>query len=570
MINYIQSKGIQVKKEGQEYRANCPFCQETSGHLYLNPEKEVFYCHKCSEAGNIWKLKKHFGDLIEPKKIYKEKFKMPKVGIDSQYISSLSQSKEALRYLETERGFSKEAIRYFRLGFKEGYIAFPYYKNGELVNFKYRNIQKKDFRREQDCESTIYNMDNIDRSKDIIVTEGEADCIAAWQMGFKNAISVSIGAGAINENWMELFENCSGNILIAYDNDEKGELGAKKLAERIGLARCFRVKLPFKDFNECLMSGVKKEEIDGLINNAISYKPGKIKHATQIITELEEELKQGNKGKGIQLSDNWESLNNLLGGLRPCEVTILTGETASGKTTFAINIMDNLLNQNESVIILSSEMSATKIMSKMFCMHKEKNIYNFSDDDLKECIQYYSKKNLFFIDVHGEMGMSELKECLEYAKLKYGISFALIDHLHFLIDRTRENQVQAIELFMIDIVKITHKLKLHTILIAHPGKLNNNNGVVDMNDLRGSSAIKQDSDNIMIIYRDRKKEEEGFHQIVLDIQKVRDTSGVGGKQRYDFNIVSQAYKENNDFRTKQRKVSDVPADGISGERRYSD
>ena len=568
MINYIQSKGIEVKREGQEYRANCPFCQETKGHLYINPEKGVFYCHKCSNAGNIWKLKKHFGDIVEPIRIYKEKFKTPQPKLDEIYKNNLKNSKAPQDYLERERGFNKEAIEYFKLGFKDDYIAFPYYKNGLLVNFKYRNIHKKDFRREQGCESTIYNMDNIDKSQDVIVTEGEADCIAAWQMGFKNTVSVSIGAGAINDSWMNFFENCAGNIYIAYDNDEKGELGAKKLAERIGIARCFRIKLPFKDFNECLMSGVKKEEIDLLINNVFSYKPGKIKHATQVIVELEEDIKNGNCGKGWLLSEEWKSLNTMLGGLRHSEVTILTGETASGKTTFAINIMNDLLKFDKSVIILSSEMSAAKIMSKMFSMYKEKRINDFSDDDLKECIQYYSKKNLFFIDVHGELKMEELKDCLEYAKSKYNIEFVLIDHLHFLIDRTKENQAQAIELFMIDIVKITHKLLLHIILIAHPGKLNNTSGIVDMNDLRGSSAIKQDSDNIMIVYRDRKKEEEGMHQIVVDVQKVRDPAGIGGKQRYDFNINSQTYKENNDFRTTKRKVPSVPAGGISGERQY--
>jgi twinkle protein len=570
MITYLQSKGIEIKQAGNEVRANCFFCQDTKGHLYLNPDKEVFFCHLCGEAGNIWKLKKHFGDVIEPKRIYQQKFKTPEKGLDLKFYEAMKNSPEAVKFLMTERGFTKETIEHFKLGFREGFISIPYYKNGELVNFKYRKISEKVFKRETDCESTIFNIDKIDRTKDIIITEGELDCVSAWQMGFTNSVSVSIGAGSINEGWMDFFENCSSNIYLAYDNDEKGEEGAKKLSERIGLARCYRIKLPFKDFNECMMSGIKPEEITDLISSAESYKPSRIKHATQIISDLEEEMRHGDKGKGLQLPEKWKSLNELLGGIRLCEVSILTGETASGKTTWALNLFDEFLANDKSVIILSSEMPATKVMSKMFSMYIGQKIEYFTDEDLAKAIMYYSKKNLFFIDVHGEMDMKELELCLEYAKAKYNIEYVMIDHLHFLIDRKKDNQVQAIELFMRDIVNISIKCKLHSLVIAHPSKLNNTSGVVEMNDLKGGSSIKQDAHNVMIIFRDRKKEEQGIHQIVLDIQKVRDPSGTGGKKRYDFDINSQTYKETNDTGTQGRNVSGMPTKGLSGKGLYND
>ena len=41
-------------------------------------------------------------------------------------------------------------------------------------------------------------------------------------------------------------------------------------------------------------------------------------------------------------------LDDLLGGLRPNELTVLTGETASGKTTWAANLGFDLQRQSSS------------------------------------------------------------------------------------------------------------------------------------------------------------------------------------------------------------------------------
>ena len=36
-----------------ELSYNCPLCDDTGGHMQLNPEKGVFYCYRCCEGGGI-------------------------------------------------------------------------------------------------------------------------------------------------------------------------------------------------------------------------------------------------------------------------------------------------------------------------------------------------------------------------------------------------------------------------------------------------------------------------------------------------------------------------------------
>jgi hypothetical protein len=215
-------------------------------------------------------------------------------------------------------------------------------------------------------------------------------------------------------------------------------------------------------------------------------------------------------------------------------------------------------------------MPAHKVIGKLFAMHIERSLLTFTDVNMTDCIKFFAAKPLFFIDVHGQIGQQELCECLEYSRAKYNTEFALIDHLHFVIDRTKDNQVQAIELFMRDIVAISLKLNIHTILIAHPAKLNNVTGSVSMNDLKGASAIKQDASNILVVWRDREQEAKGKNEVVIDAQKIRDESGInGGKKRYEFNRESQKYKEVDVvIGDEGGKVPGLPKSGVRGKAEY--
>jgi P4 family phage/plasmid primase-like protien len=261
---YLESKSCQFKGNGKEVRTTCLFCEDDKTHLYVNVEKKLYHCKKCGEAGNLTKLQKHFGDW-KPKPV-KETYVKPKPSLIDQLTSSLGQ--EAIDYLTKERGFTNEIIREFKLGFKDGYISIPYYKNREIVNVKYKPIDPtKEYTSFKNGESVLYNIDNIDKSQPVIITEGEFDCIAAIQLGFKNVISISNGAQTFKDVWADELKGCK--IYLAYDNDKAGDKGSDIAAGK--LENCWRVKLPEKDFNDCLMGGFNKVELQYCLNGAKEY-----------------------------------------------------------------------------------------------------------------------------------------------------------------------------------------------------------------------------------------------------------------------------------------------------------
>jgi len=58
----LASEYTQLKKFGRQYRGKCPFHNEKTASFYVNPDKQVWYCHgACHTGGNAIKLLERAG-----------------------------------------------------------------------------------------------------------------------------------------------------------------------------------------------------------------------------------------------------------------------------------------------------------------------------------------------------------------------------------------------------------------------------------------------------------------------------------------------------------------------------
>ena len=156
------------------------------------------------------------------------------------------------------RGLTEQTIEAFQIGEQVGsgktYAVFPYKRDGELVNIKYRNPDEKpDMRQEVGAEPCLFGWHLIDpRARAVAITEGEIDAMTLHQVGIP---SMSVNQGAGNHQWIETdwdrLERFS-EIFLCFDNDEAGQKGAREVANRLGIERCKFVTLGAKDANEWL------------------------------------------------------------------------------------------------------------------------------------------------------------------------------------------------------------------------------------------------------------------------------------------------------------------------------
>jgi len=352
-------------------------------------------------------------------------------------------------------------------------------------------------------------------------------------------VSVPNGAESFSDEWIDDLEKFD-QIYISYDMDEPGRKGAEKAADKLGRYRCVNVLLPLKDTNDLLRAGFTNQEMAELLAKAKPFGSKLIKGAEAFSDEILD-LYSGHSSKGILT--RWKDLDDLLGGLRLNELTVLTGETASGKTTLAANLGYKLAKENHSVLIASFEMKPISILRKMIQMQAGNPFFDLGKTEIETSLKFISTKPIYFVDVYGEIGLKELRDAIYYAKRRHGIELVILDHLHFFLRYVADLERQAIDQALRDIKSWAMDLGIHIVLIVHPTKLTYDNKVVHLNDLKGSSGLKQIPDNVLSIWRSREEKDlkNPQNEIVLYILKVRDDSGDEGKVILTFDKRSQSY-----------------------------
>jgi len=143
-------------------------------------------------------------------------------------------------------------------------IVFPYFRDGQLINYKTRLISEKKFYQAKEAEPIMYNLDRIKGQKQIIVCEGEMDSLSWEVAGNINHTSVNQGAPNENDNNVDKKLECITNcydvfenaevIYLATDNDSNGQRLQNELIRRFGPEKCKLVNFKdCKDANEYLI-----------------------------------------------------------------------------------------------------------------------------------------------------------------------------------------------------------------------------------------------------------------------------------------------------------------------------
>jgi len=134
----IISDYVELKKSGQNYKANCPFHSEKTPSFMVSPSKQIFHCFGCSAGGDIFGFVMKYENLSfnEAVKMLAKKAGIKLTGYrlegDSAekkerlytiqkealnvFVDNLRRSDTGLSYL-AKRGVSDEMIQAFSLGY---------------------------------------------------------------------------------------------------------------------------------------------------------------------------------------------------------------------------------------------------------------------------------------------------------------------------------------------------------------------------------------------------------------------------------------------------------------------
>ena len=477
--------GIETKRYTGQDKVLCPNCSHARKNkkepcLSIDLNTGEYNCHnQCGFKGGVIKNREAF--IPKPK----------------EYIKPVLNNKTGLcdgmlKYFQG-RCISNKTITDFKITESVKFmpqlekevtvINFNYFRDGELINVKFRPA-KKAFMMVKDAELIFYNLDSIKEADWCVITEGEIDCMSFHEAGIKEVISVPNGAskGANLEyldNCIEYFEN-KKRIIIATDNDEAGSALRDELGRRLGYDICFKVDFgSCKDANEYLIAH-GPEKLSQLISdtNLIEFPMSGIITADMVWDDVEWLLEHGLKrGDITEVLDDFDKLVSFV----PGQLMALTGIPNHGKSPFALLLMASLsLNAKWKWAIYSPEHKPLAIFLVKICElllgKRARAGFGFAKSE-KDLAKAFISEHFMFIEPEDDD--YTLDSILEKAKrlvTRKGIRGLLIDPWNKLEHNMGkgDNETMYISKELDKVIKFNQRNSVFSIVIAHPTKIRKN------------------------------------------------------------------------------------------------
>lgn len=563
----IISGYVKLKKDGTNMTGLCPFHNERTPSFKVT--KTFYKCFGCGKSGDAISFLQEYNNInyIEAIKLIANKYNIPieetqKIVYERPQPRPRQPADPVIQYF-VKRNISAGTVRHFNIteaiewmpkAQKEiPVICFNYYRNQELINIKYRG-KEKDFKLNKNSELIFYNIDSIENENEVVIVEGEIDCMSLHEAGIRNVVSVPNGAGT-GQQQLKYIDNCwqafegKDKIIIATDNDEPGNNVRDEIARRLGLDRCYKIQYPkdCKDMNDVLrLHG--KQAIIHIISEARRWPVQGVLTMDDLFTTVCEYYENGYpKGCAAGIGE-FDELLHFTGG----QLTVITGQPGSGKSEFLDYLSTSLArNHNWKFAILSFENPAaihvTKLMEKFVGLS-----FNFRKDpqhrmNRKQFEEGIGLTDLYFsfIDItQTDITINGiLSKCRELV-LRTGIKGIIIDPWNYIEHKIppgyTETQYISESLSLIKDFAIRNDV--HVFIIAHPRKLQKDQKsgkypIATMYDISGSAHFFNKTDNGLSVHRD-------FETNTVDVytQKVRFSwLGKIGFATYNFDYLTRQY-----------------------------
>ena len=239
----------------------------------------------------------------------------------------------------------------------------------------------------------------------------------------------------------------------------------------------------------------------------------------------------------------YPELDNQMTGIFRGELVVIGGETGTGKTTFATNIIYKT-SKNRKCYIFALEdrlvyYGQKLLYFKIGALRKEdnKSFYPwnaFIRNEIKssEYYEYHNKAkeglkndNIEFYCADEVMTIEKMEAVLE-KKVSEGVELFLIDHLHvFDLMRGDSSKADYIEKVMVSLKTLQNKTGARILLVVHYKKLNGLKPTLDS--FKDSISIVQNANYVINLWRDRDSKDtpEFPNETFFYIPKARNPNG---------------------------------------------
>lgn len=346
--------------------------------------------------------------------------------------------------------------------------------------------------------------------QEVFVTEGTFDALSVLEAG---AAAIALNSAANAEALIKKLEQrrTEATLILCLDNDDRGVKATETI--RAGLQRLnisyvtANISAEYKDPNEHLTSS--RATFVEAIKRAqwqTATKPDNTAHYIDNIMRTEIDRFKNDKKTGFA------NLDAQAGGLYS-GLYVIAAISSLGKTSFALQLADQLAERGNDVIFFSLEQSKLELVSKSLARRTaQKNIENavtslsirkgYLPVQVQDAIQEYKKAiedRISIIEGNFNCNISFIGDYIRQYVQRTGIRpIVFIDYLQILQpadDIWRQNTKEAIDNIVTELKRISRELDLTMIIVSSVNRANYMQPI-DFESLKESGSIEFTSDVI--------------------------------------------------------------------------
>ncbi|AGN83703.1 MULTISPECIES: replicative DNA helicase [Enterobacteriaceae] len=265
------------------------------------------------------------------------------------------------------------------------------------------------------------------------------------------------------------------------------------------------------------------------------------------VSRIEQLFQQPHDGV-TGVNTGYDDLNKKTAGLQPSDLIIVAARPSMGKTTFAMNLVENAaMLQDKPVLIFSLEMPSEQIMMRSLASLSRVDqtrirTGQLDDEDWARISGtmgiLLEKRNIYIDDSSGLTPTEVRSRARRIAREHGGIGLIMIDYLQLMrVPSLSDNRTLEIAEISRSLKALAKELQVPVVALSQLNRsLEQRADKRPVNsDLRESGSIEQDADLIMFIYRDEVYHENSDLKGIAEIIIGKQRNGPIGTVRLTFN-----------------------------------
>ncbi|XP_076107139.1 twinkle mtDNA helicase-like [Mytilus galloprovincialis] len=506
-----------------------------SDAIYVNKTTGYFSCFTCKKHGPLTSLQENFETLIKTKGAKKNFVCFNDKDTYNVYDWSIhnEQAEEALHKGEQMKKFKIEEFKQIAeiLGFENiqkstlekqnityeierHALLIPYLSpDGVLIDCKCLTPY---FDEDGEFNGLSYSFTNgsgqsslfgwrkeDEEKKQLILTKTEKDALVLQQTTSDYAVLSLPRESNLPQEVLPYLEKFESVILWFGDDIHSWEYTIK-FARKLGENRC----LVFRPGDECSTPHEILKSNLSISHTLSKAKPMKNDHLTSfedLRSEVKAQIAQQELVAGVQWR-RFAQFNNVLKGLRPGELTVMSGRTGSGKTTFMSEYSLDLCMQGVNTLWGSFEVNNTRLAKTMLIQYAKKKL---SPENLNEFDQFadeFQKLPMHFMTFFGQNEIKKVIDTMAHAVYIHDTQHIIVDNLQFMMgsDMDVTDKFSKQNLVYAAFRRFASEHNVHLTLVIHPRKENEDTELTTAS-IFGSAKATQEADNVILLQTSKTK-----------------------------------------------------------------